>query len=275
MPDLKSQIKAAHRAADSGVELKVTEHHYQWMELPEDEHRWSDEAREFARIYFSEGFKHERKGRISASSIGSPCDRRMVLGYAGAGKVAPSLDTQGMMDAGSEAHFWWQMEGLTYPFGDSWLKQAEVWVHDPALRIGGSMDGLLWDDSILEVKTVNSWTFPKIDQNDAPIASHLMQVNVYFKLSGKEACSLVYVDRNSNKFREFRIYPDPAIMGQVESIIKRLGRYIDLDELPKMFYEADSEGKTKNDCAEGVGYVYKQCEHRKSCPRSVSVSMVS
>ena len=254
MPSLKDLV----RSAEAGDNLMVTGPHSEWLEMLEHEQRPSARAMAYVIRILLGDFKHERSGRFSPSSMGE-CARRLVFGYAGAPQLPPDIDNQEMMDHGTAAHLKWQIEGLTMGY----MEDVEVWVDDPDLLVGGSMDAELHDGSIFELKTAGPFVYNKIvlDQR-APKWENLMQLNTYFMLSGATWGSAVYEDRGSGQFHEFRVEADGKIEREVLRRLRSYKSYVEADELPPLL----------PDCEVRVGSVYRRCPFRKICHQVGSVS---
>ena len=203
MPTLKALIEDASAERPPGSDLVVTGPHYEWLERLEEEQMPSAKAMAHVVRALLRDFKHERSGRFSPSSMGE-CARRIVFGYAGAPQLPPDVDNQEMMDHGTISHLKWQIEGLTMGY----MQEAEVWVHDPDLMVGGSLDGVLHDGSVFEEKTSSMFVYNKIvlDQKQ-PKWEHLLQVHTYFLLTGADWASVVYEDRS---YRAVPRVPDRA-----------------------------------------------------------------
>lgn len=256
MATLKGLFQEAQRG--DGGKLFVTQPHTEWLERPEQEQVYSEEAITFLGDVLRKKFKHERPGRFSPSAIGE-CHRRVVFGYAGAPQLPPDIDNQEMMDHGTISHLKWQLEGLTMGY----MTEAEVWVHDEELLSGGSMDADLHDGSIFELKTAGMFVYNKIvlDQR-APKWENLLQVHNYFLLSGADWASVVYEDRSSGQFHEFRVARDPKIEKEVLRRLRSYKSYVEEDELPPMLEM----------CEQRMGATYRRCPYRKVChiPDSVT-----
>lgn len=257
MPSLKELV----RSAEAGDNLMVTGPHSEWLERLEVEQRPSPKAMAFAIRALLGDYKHERAGRFSPSSMGE-CARRLVFGYAGAPQLPPDIDNQEMMDHGTAAHLKWQIEGLTMGY----MTEAEVWVDDPDLLVGGSMDAKLHDDSVFELKTAGGFVYNKIvlDQR-APKWENLMQANTYFMLDGADWGSVVYEDRSSGQFHEFRVTRDSKIEKEIIRRLRSYKSYVEADELPPVL----------PDCEVRVGTVYRRCPFRKICLKTHSVTAAS
>jgi len=253
-----TNLKQLLRDAARGTALVVIGPHTEWAERPEEEQLYSPRALQFVLDSLQRKYKHERSGRFSPSSMGK-CPRRVMFGYAGAPGLPPDIDNQEQMDHGSWTHLKWQAEGLTMEY----MTDAEVWVFDPDLRCGGSMDASLEDDSVFELKTVIWPIYNRVVQ----VANwgeyeHLLQTATYMLLADKDMASLVYEDRGSGQCHEFRVPRTDKLEREVLRLLASYASYADADELPPML----------DACEQRVGNIYKRCPFREICPKSSSIS---
>jgi hypothetical protein len=241
-----------------GSTLVCTAPHVQWLETPEDEQIDSEEALDFMVRVRRKEFKHARPGRFSPSAIGE-CSRRVLFGFAGAPQQQPDIDNQEMMDHGTWTHLKWQVEGLTMGY----MKACEVWAYDADLLTGGSMDAVLVDDSLFELKSAGWSIYNRIVNVDGwPKWENLLQVHAYFILSGMDVASVVMEDRSSGNFHEFRIDRDAKTEKEVYRLLNSYKRYAEDDSLPDML----------DMCTQKIGTVYKRCPYRKVCLEAKSIS---
>lgn len=262
MPSMKALLNAAVEAEQKGkIPLFVTEPHSKWLEIPEEDRLYTDEALAFIEQALRKQFKRPRDHRFSASSMGE-CERRILFGYAGAPQLPVPPDTLDLMGLGEWGHLRWQAEGLSMGY----MSQGEVWLHDKGLRIGGSADAILSDNSVFELKTVRSQKYAKITRDLEPVYAHRLQAEAYMMMGGYWAVSLVYEDRDSGAFHEFRFARDDAVERDLLERLAKLNRFVDLDALPEMLY----------DCEAKVGFTYKACPYRKHCPtRGLALGLAS
>jgi hypothetical protein len=183
----------------------------------------------------------------------------VLFGYAGAPQLPADIESAEMMDHGSIDHIKWQMEGMTMGY----LKEPEVWVYDEDLLCGGSMDGILADDSVFELKTANTFAYSRVVTRDRePKFETLIQLGIYMMLADKDWGSVVYEDRGGGSFHEFRLKRDAAIEKEVLRRLHLLKAYLEADELPQML----------DGCTQRIGQTYKMCGYRKICPLLTSVT---
>lgn len=246
------------RAASSPDRLYVTGPHSEWMERPEEEQVYSKEAIEHVQLALSGAYKVNRVGRFSPSGIGK-CPRALAYGYAGAPQAPFDAELVEIMDNGTWLHLKWQAEGLSAGY----MSKVEAWVEDKDLLIGGSVDAILSDGSVFELKSAAPSVFNRIvlDQGSAG-EENLMQADTYMMLLGASHTSVVYEDRAYGNFHEFR---EPADADRERRIVKRLKSLksmVENDELPEPY----------DDCVMKVGKRFKGCPYRKVCHKLDTVS---
>ncbi len=252
--DLKRMVQTAQELEGRGDEdpmarLFVVPRHTAWIERPENEQVYSEEAIATGISILRQEKKHRRDGRFSPSSIGE-CERRLMFGFQGAPQDGINLDSLDLMSMGTRDHFWWQLEALTM----GWMLEAEVWAYSPEYKIGGSLDGVLSDGSIFELKTVMSGIYSRI-LREGPKFGHVMQIHAYMLCTGREWASLVYQSRDTGEYQEFRIEHSPATMDKLIALLERLNRYVEIEEMPEIL----------DDCEMRQGTYYRQCPFRTHC----------
>lgn len=253
-----STLKSLLESAESGENLVVTGPHYEWLERLEHETMPNQAAMYHVIKVMLRQFKQPRAGRFSPSAMGM-CPRRIMFGYAGAPQLAPDTGSQEIFKHGSKIHLDWQIEGITM----GWMQSGEVWVEDKDLLVGGSMDGLLENGDVFELKSAAPSVFNRVVVTErTPKFEALMQVNTYFLLSGADWASVVYEDRAYGSFHEFRIERSAAIEKEILKRLKSYKGYVEADELPQMLPE----------CEVKMGTAYKYCPYRKYCPTGTTVT---
>lgn len=254
MPTLGSMLADAK----AGRERFVTPYHVQWQEMSEDEQVYSEEALEHVMKVLRKEYKHPRAGRFSPSAMGE-CDRAVVFGFAGAPQAGFDLDNVEMMEHGSWSHLRWQAEAITM----GWMTAGEAWTYDPDTLAGGSMDGVMIDESIFELKTAGSFVYTRIVNTERePTPGAVFQVDTYLVLSDRDTASIVYENRSGGQFHEFRHHRTREGDNRVIRTLNSYNAYVENDELPPML----------DGCEMRQGPVYRRCPFRKVCPRAHSVS---
>lgn len=262
MPTLKARLQHEQAVArGESLPLVVTPEHYAWLARPESQRTPNPKALAHATAVLKAETKRAREHRISASSLGEPCTRRVLFAYAGAEQVPFPPQNIDIMDLGSWLHLKWQVEGLTA----GWLTEAETFFHSPALRLGGSTDGIMRGDELFELKTVGGHVYDRVVRAKAPKREHELQCEGYFELSGMSVASIVYVCRETGAFHEYRYATNPVRRQELHRIVEDLHDWIDLDLLPDMLEE----------CVSQTGSVYRRCPYREICPASVRIGAAS
>jgi hypothetical protein len=67
---------------------------------------------------------------------------------------------------------------------------------------------------------------------ETPVREHIRQVHAYMHALDVRAASIVYVNRDSNAFREFRVHWDPAIFAEMDLFVKEMIDSVDSGSLP-------------------------------------------
>ena len=253
-------LKGLYQQAQAGANLVVTGPHYEWLERLEHEQVPSARAMAFLIRAHLRQFKHDRTRRISPSSMGE-CPRRIMFDYAGAPALAFDDNSQEMMDHGTISHLKWQVEGLTMGY----MAEAEHWVENTELMVGGSMDAVLADNSLFELKSAGPWVYNKVVLDaKAPKWENLLQVGTYFVLYDTDWASIVYEDRGTGQFHEFRVQRDARVEREVLRRLESYRRYAANDELPPQLA----------DCELRMGTVFRRCPYRGMChiPDSITTA---
>lgn len=214
---------------------------------------YSPEAIEFSRQVFTKevGGDRARKQPFRSSAMGM-CQRRRIFAAAGVPE-AKTVDAKlgNIFGTGNFLHLKWQMAGLT----EGWLAQAEIPMDLPAMRFGGTLDGKLFDGSGFEFKTIHSMGFGNV-MTHGPKPIHITQVHSYMYIDKSiEAFSIVYEDKNTGEWREFRVDRDQKLIDQVD---RELGALIE-------FYENRKLPKILPDCQTQEGSTYRNCPFKDMC----------
>jgi hypothetical protein len=260
---MASTAEIAKRALSDDPDPYVSPYHARWQELDESEQVYSEAAINHAVDVYRKAHFVGRVGRLSPSMMGR-CKRESLFTYSGVPKLPESPESKDLMDAGKHDHLHWQMEGLSFPFDQPYMTKAEMFVVDRAMRFGGSIDGILLDGSIFELKTVFFSVMNRVMESGASF-EHLMQVAGYWMLTGIPNASIVYYERGLGGYWEVRIHDidkNNKAVSAAEQEVETLNVHIDNDTLPDML----------PDCRMAVGKVYRDCRFRKICPKLKSVT---
>lgn len=236
------------------AQLPVTMRHEAF--LAKGDPRYSSEAVLFASAQLRRDVGGQRKGRERkwrASGIGSCMRKRMFERMGVKHSNTPSTKSQNVFNNGNFAHLRWQMAGLT----EGWLLEAEVPADTPLL--GTTMDGIIWDGSILEFKSINTRGYRQVREYGVDY-KHASQVHAMFLASGKRSASVIYEDKNDQEWSEYRVEYDQAIADDVQREIDLLEdgwqRHSLPPELPK--------------CIDKDGMEWRNCAFRDICPLMTS-----
>lgn len=252
MPTLKDLYKDA---VSDAPDLIVVPRHAQWLELAEEDQVYSPEAIQHAVDVLSGKRKKPRVGRISASAIGG-CRRAALFTYHGAPQEPFSLDSVEMMRHGTLDHLRWQMEGITM----GWIRNrrhAELFLMDEHYPVGGSLDALMFDDSVFELKTVGGFIFRNVvSVTRSPKAANRLQTGVYMRTAYADQASVLYENRDTGKHHEFRVSNSPRLQDEVEEEMSALTMHVKAGTLPEML----------PGCKAKTGTEFAGCPYRKHCP---------
>lgn len=243
---LKEAIKAVQQ------NLPITMRHERWLR---ENHNpvYSQEALDFAATVLegSSGSKRIRKRMFRASSAGM-CERQQLFRISGTeSREDISSDLSNIFLTGNFLHLKWQMAGLT----EGWLVKAEVPVDREDLNAGGTMDGVLYTGGGFEFKSIYSRGFGTV-MLYGPKTEHILQVHHYMYMGGFESFSVVYENKDTGEWREFRVNRDEAIIEQSKLALERLNSLLADKILPPML----------DDCVEKTGTRYRNCAFRDICP---------
>ena len=193
--------------------------------------------------------RSDGRGRIRPSNLSSPCARLHAFSWLGAPN---DLGNTSLMDDGTQRHYYWQKVGLSAGF----LKDIETKVEVESLGIKGSIDGLMTDGSIFELKVTGPKLYEQRIAAREPTHSHLLQVHAYMKAMEVDRASIVYERRSySVDWHEFRVQFDPEIWKELKELAYPVLEAIEQRELPPML--PICEGLSSN--------TFKNCGYRAIC----------
>lgn len=234
-----------------GAELPITIRHEAWLAANPNP-QYTEAALDFARqaLAHEVGGSRRRTTSYRASGLGG-CERKQQFSALKAEGIK-DIDSQlaNIFGTGNFMHLKWQMAGLT----EGWLTSAEVPVEDAELDFGGTMDGIVWDNSLFEFKTINSRGFSNVCEF-GPKKDHIYQAHGYMYLADLPAVSFVYEDKGTGDWREFRMERDDDLVEEIISKIKRLNELKEEKKLPEPL----------SSCIDREGYMYRHCPFRTIC----------
>jgi hypothetical protein len=226
-------------------DLVVSKRHDAWLL---GDMVYSEQAIEFARAMLTK-VGRKRLGTISASALGG-CARYQQFVFAGMSKIPPDAKGMMKMSNGSFMHLRWQMAGLT----EGWLSEAEVWMDSPTYHVVGTMDGILFDERILELKSINVNGFRNV-QTFGPLHDHLFQMATYMLGTGKTEGVFIYECKDNQEYLEIPVHaadlPLDAAAEKAAAIWVASGEQ-------RLFEPLDK-------CLDRTGWVYESCPFRDRC----------
>lgn len=243
---LKDAIKAVQQ------DLPVTMRHERWLAANHNP-AYSDEALAFAAraLEGTSGSSRLRKRMFRASSAGR-CERQQLFKVTGVrGREDISASLSNVFLTGNYLHLKWQMAGLT----EGWLVEAEVPVDRDDLNAGGTMDGILYTGGGFEFKSINSRGFGGV-MLYGPKPDHVLQVHHYMHMGGLDSFSVLYENKDTGEWREFRVNRDEEVIERSRASLERLNGLLSARELPPMLEE----------CVAQTGMGYRNCAFRDVCP---------
>lgn len=223
-----------------------------WLSLPDHQRPFSSDALIHAQKALSGevGGKRLHKTPYRASGSGG-CTRRRHFAAEGV------LQTEGadsklhsIFMTGDFGHIKWQMMGLT----EGWLIEAEVPVETEDHLLSGTMDGIIYDGSIFEFKTINDNGFREVVAY-GPTQQHLKQVHAYMLCAEKDKASFIYENKNDQDWIECRVERDEDIIHSIER---------EIDELNDQYNDKRLK-EPLSDCQLKTGSIYRQCPFRDVC----------
>lgn len=199
--------------------------------------------------------RRDGAGRFRPSMLGDVCMRRQLLSYHGAAQDEPDMALTQLFSEGTWKHYYWQAAGLSEGF----LSAIEVEMRVEGVK-WGQADGLVADGSLFELKAVRNTVFNQVVlTRRQPKGEHMLQAVAMANNLGVDEVSLVYTDRNTGGWHEFRIDRDDAWFKVASAELSRredvLHKHRDDETMPAMLPE----------CSRARGDVWKECRFQRSC----------
>ena len=228
-------------------DLVISKRHDAWLRS-NDHPVYSKRALAFAQQELSK-VDRVRKGTVSASALGA-CARASEFVYLGMPKMVESQTSAAKMANGSMVHLRWQMGGLT----EGWLSKAEVPIPTNELGLSGTMDGVAFDGSVVEIKSINARGFAAV-LSFGPKHEHDYQLATYLRATGRELGRFIYENKDTQEYREIVRTADELPMRQVELAASDMWGHINSQTLHEPL----------NDCLDKKGWRYDYCPFRDRC----------
>ncbi len=234
-----------------GADLPITMRHERWLETNSNP-AYSDDALRFAGKALTNqvGGNRERKSLFRSSSAGSCQRRQLFQANKVPGITTISSDLANIFATGNFLHLKWQMAGLT----EGWLAVAEMAVESKEYSFGGTLDGVLYDGSLFEFKSINSRGFASVAQY-GPKHDHILQAHGYMWLANLPAVSFVYENKDNGEWREYRMQRDELIVDAVVGMVDDMERN----------YKEETYPEPLSKCLDREGMNYRQCPFRDIC----------
>ena len=231
-------------------ELVVSRRHDAWVTRNDAHPVYSQRALDFAAFQL-ESKDRVRVGTVSASALGE-CGRAQQFTFLGKDKLPFDEKNAAKVQNGSFMHLRWQMEGLS----EGWLDDAEVKVGENPYRLSGTLDGVLYEDSVLELKSINMNGFSRV-QTFGPLYEHLYQMATYMLATKREKGVFIYECKDNQEYKEIVVGPDAVPMLEASLKAESLWGAIEGQKLMEPL----------NDCLDQKGWRYHSCPYRGDCLR--------
>lgn len=225
--------------------LVITKQHEQWM-LTDGE--YSEEARQFLADQLVSK-PRERRGTVSASSLGD-CKRKQQFTFLGIKERTVEARGRAIFANGNFMHYRWQMSGIS----QGWLSQAEVPVPPNDQVLSGTMDGVLYNDDIVEFKSINDNGYRGISTFGVQ-KKHLMQGAAYALASDRANVVFIYENKNNQEYTEVVVGREDLPLREAET------RALDL----RMANSNQVLEEPLSKCYDKEGFDYTYCPFRDMC----------
>jgi hypothetical protein len=240
-------MKFSETVKNADPDLVVSRQHDAWLES-NDHPVYSPRALVFAREQLVARARN-RTGTLSASSLGE-CPRYQQFVFLGMPQLPPDQKNAMKMHNGMFMHLRWQMAGLSA----GWLAQAEVPVGENEFGLMGTMDGICYEESVLELKSINANGFSRV-QTFGPLIPHLYQMATYLLCTERRKGVFVYECKDNQEYKEVVLGRDQLPIDEVVIAARLLRAEI----AARRLYEP------LNDCIDRKGWKYSSCPFRDRC----------
>ena len=228
--------------------LVISRRHDAWVVLHDAHPRYTQRALDFAYLQLT-ARDRVRKGTVSASSLGE-CERYQQFVYLGLPKLPPDAKNAAKMQNGSFMHLRWQMEGLS----EGWLEEAEVPIGTNGYGLSRTMDGLVYEGSVLELKSTNMNGFRRV-QSFGPLLPHLFQMATYLLATRRGKGIFIYECKDNQEYLEIPLDRDELPLTEAEAVARRVHHNIREQTLAEPL----------GNCIDRTGWVYHSCPFRDRC----------
>lgn len=185
-----------------------------------------------------------------SSGMGSCPRQRYLLRLGTVPETRPNSRTSNIFHTGKFIHLKWQMAGIT----EGWLAKAEVTYQDDRLQLRGHTDGINYDGSLLEIKSINDRGFTYVYKNGIK-PEHKLQGASYLMMADLEAMSFIYENKNSAEWWEIRYHrnekDEKEVIEEMEVLVEA--------------WEAKRVPKPLSSCLRKEGFAYNYCPFKAAC----------
>lgn len=213
----------------------------------------SEEAKEWEAKYITEiagkNPPRVRQGTWSSSSSGT-CPRRQQFVYHGFPQRDWETETLNIFSNGDFVHLRYQVAGYI----GGWLKEAEVVVSIPEQKVLGTMDGILDNGDILEIKSINPNGYRQVELY-GPKTDHQFQATAYCLATGRDTVRFLYENKANNHNREFVFRPSAQHKERVLADWEAMNTAEEAGEFVPM----------QKDCRMMTGNEYRWCNFKDIC----------
>lgn len=238
-------MKFSQAAKLDSPELVISRIHDKWVV---EDGEFSKHAKDFLSWQLDKQ-PRKREGTVSASSLGS-CPRAQQFTFIGMKKLQIEPKGAGIFKNGDFMHYRWQMWGLSA----GWLTAAEVPVPENPHNLAGTMDGIAFNEDVVEFKSINDNGFKRIT-TFGPQNKHKLQGAAYLLASGREKVVFLYENKNDQEYREF-------VLGRDELPLEEA--VVLADDLHNK-NNAEYLAEPLKACERREGFDYNYCPFRHIC----------
>lgn len=204
------------------------------------------------------GEERIRYGSFSASSISLHCFRAGVFQFLGAkqNEGSDSLRNAVLSNLFLDGH-WRHLRLQAVCLEIGVIDTIEFLMVDENLKLIGTADGISFEHNYgVEFKGAHERQFQIIRRMKRPVEHHYWQVHAYMLLTGMKTWYIVYEDKNSSDWKEYKITRDERVIDQIKGYLRSCHTILNTEQLPPMLEPCTSK--------EGP---YKGCNYRDICER--------
>jgi hypothetical protein len=229
--------------------LVVSPRYDAWMTKNANPHYTAEALEHATKELAKQATPRDRRGTFSASSLNT-CRRKQQFTFLGMPELPPTAKQAAIFQNGTFMHIRWQMAGIS----EGWLPQAEVPVPHNEMTLSGTMDGIAYDGTIVEFKSINTNGFSSVNTFGVK-EDHLAQGGTYLACTDAEKVSFVYEDKNTQEYKEIVKTRDELPIREIKQQAEELWT----ETMAHRLYEP------LGSCEEKTGFRYTNCPFREQC----------